>query len=1102
MRLVVFRRTQLPFRTSTYMLRIAPIVRLTLLTLAMLLVAGVAPARAQSATPSVDTRLYSALSWRNLGPFRAGRVGAVSGVIGSPGVYYAGYPGGGLWKTTSAGQVWFPVFDAVKEVSSIGAVEVAPSDPNIVYVGTGDMITGGTLDQGFGVYKSSDAGSTWKPVGLERTRHIQTMLVDPRSPDVVLVGALGDHIQASADRGVFRSTDGGRTWTKTLHISDEIGIAKLARAFDRPDVIFAASVRHWTPPGYAVGSFRSWQFGTVRPPPDTGRTGTAIYKSLDGGVTWTELTGTGLPRLDGRVSMAVAIGTDAQRVFLISNAALFRSDDGGVTWRQMASDDPRIRNGQGGYSAGVYIDPRNPDLVYTINTAAYRSTDGGQTFTGMKGAPGGDDPQQMWIDPTDGRRMLLGLDQGATVTLDGGATWSSWYNQSTEQLYHLSADDSYPYWVYATQQDAGAIRTRVRGNFGAVTMFDWNAVSGWEWGTIIADPMDHNTVFASGNGIVRISYPSEQSMNVSPAVDPATQARTTSSQPLLWAPWNKRRLFAGLQFVASTVDGGANWSAVSPDLGIPAGMDSAAAARTLGGRGAIESMAASTVTPGVMWAGTNNGLIHVTRDTGRTWTDVSIAGIPSPRRAMISSIDASHSSAGTAYVAVEYLRIGDHTPYVFRTRDFGRSWTKIVTGLPTQEPSGSFARVVREDPQTPGLLFAGTESGIHVTFDDGEHWQSLTNDLPNTPVRDLLIKDNDLLIATHGRGLWVIDDISLLRQLRRSTVRITSSAAHLFAPGLATRTRRNVNGDTPLPPEIPHAANPLDGALIDYWLGTTADRVTLDVLNSTGVMIRHFTSDAIALVEEAARPPHPNFWVATPRGLPMTAGAHRVNWDLRHEAPPAFTHSFEINANPGRTPASPEGPLVAPGKYTLRLIANGVTRTTTLSVRNDPRAGIAPAALARQVALQSRITEAMRATWHAQEQVTAVRTSVKAVRAEAGVSAPAAVRTALDALVTTVDSAVGPATDVGGRSIVGPDYRSLNGMLASQLNAQENGDWAPTPSMHAAFSSACRALERVHSKWRQILVEQGPAVNAILSQNRITATITLPRPIQLPDCRA
>ena len=413
---------------------------------------------------------------------------------------------------------------------------------------------------------------SWTPLGLEATKHIQTILVDPRSADVVLVGALGDHIQANDARGVFRSTNGGRSWVKTLHLDDQTGIAKLARAHDVPDVIFASTVRHWTPPGYNVGKYRSWQFGTARMPGDSSPTRTTLWKSRDGGATWTRIPGTGLPALEGRTSLAVAMGTNAQRVYLITNTALFRSDDGGTTWRQMAADDSRIHNGQGGYSCGVYVDPGNPDLVYTINTAAYRSTDGGQTFTGIKGAPGGDDPQQLWIDPTNGSRILMGLDQGATVSLDAGATWSPWYNQSTEQLYHLSTDNSYPYWVYATQQDAGAIRTRSRGNYGAVTIFDWNSVNGWEWGSIVPDPRDPQVVYSTGTGVVKVTYPSEQHINISPGIDPATRARSSGSLPLAWAPWNQRLLLAGLNFVTGTTDAGAHWTRMSPELGIPAGM--------------------------------------------------------------------------------------------------------------------------------------------------------------------------------------------------------------------------------------------------------------------------------------------------------------------------------------------------------------------------------------------------------------------------------------------------------------------------------------------------------------------------------------------------
>ena len=429
------------------------------------------------------------LAWRNLGPFRAGRIAAVSGVIGQPGTFYIGLPLGGVWKTTSAGETWTPIFDGVTSASSVGALEVAPSDPNVIYVGMGDLITGGGINEGDGVYKSTDAGKTWQHLGLDDTRQIPAILVDPKDPNLVLLAAQGDVHKKSETRGVFRSTDGGSTWTKTLYVDDSTGMQKITWAADHPDVMLATSVRHYVVP----------VTGPVRVPPpgggaggggptQSGPTQTKLFKSTDKGLTWHEITGGGLPRLTGRTSVAIAMNTSAQRMFLIGNFGLYRSDDGGTTWRQMDAADRRIANGQGGYNCGVYVDPKNPDVVYTVNTAMYKSTDGGNTFTGFKGAPGGDDPQQMWIDPTNGQRMLFGYDQGAIVTLDGGATWSSWYNQSTDQIYHITVDNSYPYWVYGSQQDAGAIRTRSRGNLGAITPLDWNPVSGWEWGTTIADP--------------------------------------------------------------------------------------------------------------------------------------------------------------------------------------------------------------------------------------------------------------------------------------------------------------------------------------------------------------------------------------------------------------------------------------------------------------------------------------------------------------------------------------------------------------------------------------------------------------------------------------
>ncbi|HVP69697.1 MAG TPA: hypothetical protein VMS45_00155, partial [Gemmatimonadaceae bacterium] len=545
-------------------------------------------------------QLLTGLVWRNIGPFRGGRISSASGAIGDVGTFYVGTPAGGVWKTTSAGATWTPVFDSVTSVSSIGAVAVAPSNARLVYVGTGDQVTGGTINEGDGLYRSTDAGRTWTHLGLDSTKHIPAILVDPRNADVILVAATGDRHAKSGARGIFRSTDGGASFTRTLFINDSTGAQALGAAYDRPEIVYATTRVPVIPPVPASGvPLRAAPHAADAP------TGAGVYKSIDGGVTWTELSGGGAPRIQSRTSIAVANGTNGERVFVITNDGLYRSDDGGTSWRQMAKSDRRIRNGQGGYNCGVFIDPSDPDIVYTFNTSAYKSTDGGNTFTGFRGAPGGDDPQAGWIDPTNGKRILLGYDQGAIVSLDGGDSWSSWYNQSTEQVYHISVDKSFPYWVYMTQQDAGAIRTRARGKLGAVTPLDWNPVNGWEWGTVVADPRDPNTVYASGNGINKISWPSEEWISVSPAADPAMRARVTSSQPLVWAPWDQTMLITGFQWVMVTTDGGAHWRRISPDLTYPVGAhvwpDSIVPPDSAPPRGAIETIAASSAAAGMIW---------------------------------------------------------------------------------------------------------------------------------------------------------------------------------------------------------------------------------------------------------------------------------------------------------------------------------------------------------------------------------------------------------------------------------------------------------------------------------------------------------------------
>lgn len=1034
-----------------------------------------------SAAPSSPN--IAGLVWRNLGPFRAGRVAAVTGAVGQAGTFYIGLPAGGVWKTTSAGQTWYPVFDDIKTVSSIGALEVAPGNADIIYAGTGDQVTGGAINEGNGVYKSIDAGKTWTHIGLDATKQIPSIVVDPRNADVVLVAAQGDiHVKSGA-RGVFRTTDGGRTWTRTLFVADSMtGIQKLAIAYDTPNIVYATTVRHYTPAPPQNGA------APAAAPNANASTGTSLYKSTDGGVTWNELTGGGLPRLNSRTSIAVANTTNAQRVLLITNNGLYRSDDGGTSWKQMDAADTRIRNGQGGYNCGVYFDPKNPDIVYTVNTASYQSTDGGNTFTGFKGAPGGDDPQQMWIDPTNGQRMLFGYDQGAIVSLDGGGTWSSWYNQSTEQVYHITTDNAFPYYVYASQQDAGAIRTRSRGDLGAITPLDWSPVPGWEWGSLTVDPLDNNTVYASGSGIRKIRYPSEQWSDVSPAVNTALRLRSNNTAPLAWTPWNQHRLLTGFQYLMATTDGGAHWTKLGGNLGYPKGVaippDSAPPQPGAPTAGAIESIAPSTVAQGTIWVGTDNGLIKLTRNDGVTWQDVSIPGLPFPTRAVMSSLDASHFNAGTAYVAVDIHRTGEYAPHFFRTHDFGKTWTEINHGLPTNEVSGSFSRVLREDPKRAGLLVAGTESGMYVSFNDGDDWESLQLNLPNTSYRDATIKGNDLVVGTYGRGIWVLDDYAVLRQITPAT---SSEPVHLFKPDPSLRVRRNVGDNTPFPPEVPHALNAPDGVLLFYSLASKpAGEVTLDVLDSTGTLVRHMSSIAQPPVPEATRPPHPNFWVREPEALPANVGLNRTNWDVRYDAPPAFTHSFEINANPGLTPPSPEGPLAPPGMYTFKLTVDGHTYTQTARVTNDPRSSASLADVNAQHALLSKLLAGTRAAFDGNQQAVALRTALTSALAsdstsEAG-KALLALRTKLGAFAGA-EGGRGGGGGRGGAGAAAPTFTAVHARFISQLDTQEKGDIAPTAAVLQNFAASCRDLTTVLTGWQSLNAKDVSAANALLAKS-------------------
>ncbi|HET7296921.1 MAG TPA: glycosyl hydrolase, partial [Gemmatimonadales bacterium] len=749
---------------------------------------------------SIPASAYGAMRWRLIGPHRGGRVLAVAGVPGDPATFYFGAVDGGVWRTRNAGVTWEPLFDD-QPIASIGALALAPSDPKIIYVGTGEASIRSDITYGAGVYRSTDGGAHWQSLGLADTRHIGKVLVDPHNPDVVLVAALGHAYGPNADRGVFRSADGGRTWAKVLYKGPDTGAIDLAADPGDPRVVYAALYQARRTP---------WE----QYPPDEGP-GSGLYRSADGGATWAPLTGHGLPAGPvGRIGLAVGRGG---RVYALIGAAqgagLYRSDDAGATWR-LAGSDPRLTN-RNWYFCRVTVDPQNPDIVYVPNVALLKSTDGGKTFAALKGQPGGDDYHELWVDPRSPTHMIVGSDQGAVVSLDDGRTWSSWFNQPTAQFYHVVTDDAFPYRVYGAQQDAGTAGVASRSDFGEITFRDWAPVGAGESGYLAPDPLNPDIVYGGDTygGVHRFDRITGQSQDISPwpvsafgLPMPQRKYRFTWTSPIVFDRVDRQSLYLGAQMVLRTRDGGLHWEAISPDLTGAAGRRTPAdtgpvtvANATARGYGVVFAIAPSPRAAGLIWVGSDDGLIHRTTDGGAHWQDVTPQGLP-PWSAM-SLLEASPFDTAVAYAAVDRHRVDDLAPYIYRTRDGGAHWTRADRGIAPQ----AYVQAVRADPVRAGLLYAGTETGVYVSFDDGDHWQSLQLNLPVASVRDLAVHGADLIAATHGRSFWVLDDVTPLRQLADSALR---APAHLFAPAPAVRLRASVSNDTPIPPEEPHGTNP------------------------------------------------------------------------------------------------------------------------------------------------------------------------------------------------------------------------------------------------------------------------------------------------------
>jgi photosystem II stability/assembly factor-like uncharacterized protein len=890
----------------------------------------------------IDSNLYSGLRWRMIGPFRAGRENAVSGVVGQPDTFYFGSVGGGVWKTTNAGRSWNPIFDSASS-ASIGAIGVSASNPSVVYVGTGEADMRDSIQYGDGMWKSSDAGKTWTHVGLENTKQIGRVLVDPKNPNVVFAAVLGNAYQSSPDRGVYRSKDGGATWQKILFKNDDVGAIDLQFDPANSQVIYAALWNVRRPP---------WFIYTPANGPGGG-----IFKSTDGGTTWKEID-EGIPA-DGRGRIGISVSpANHNRIYAVVDAfvndkehpedatktknfgGVFRSDDAGATWTRLSSDQ-RLW-GRGWYFEKITADPKNPDLVYVMNTSVYRSTDAGKTWTAIKGDPTGDDFHQLWINPDDPKRMVLGSDQGSVVSVDGAMTWSSWYNQATAQIYHVAPDARFPYWVTGAQQDSGAVGSPSRSRHSEISLRDWEGLcAGGESGYTAPDPLHPEILF--GGTVTRCNVITGETKQVSPETRTPGQGRNAPSeyrhawtQPLVFSQADPHTLYFANQYLYRTTNGGESWTQLGQDLtredpGVPPNLNAEAAADapTDKRRGVIYTIAPSPLKASLVWIGTDDGLIKMTSDDGRTFQDVTPPALTSWSK--VTMIDASHFDVKQAFASVERHQLGDYEPHIFRTRDSGKTWTEITNGL----PKGIYVQTVKEDSQRRGMLVAGTERAVFVSFDDGDHWQSLQLNLPPSSMRDLAFKDNDLIVATHGRGFWVLDNITALRQMSANMAR---EEAVLFQPAEATQIMTGGDNGTPQPRDEPLADNPPAGAIIDFYLRRNASGpVTLEIIDPAGDVIRKYSSDDKFPPVDPERLNYPPFWARTSEPLPATAGMHRWIWDYR-PTPPQRGAGGPGGGGGGGGFFGRGAQLALPGTYTVRLTVNGKSQTAPLVVKPDPRA--------------------------------------------------------------------------------------------------------------------------------------------------------------------
>ena len=1019
---------------------------------------------------TLDENALKAMKWRQVGPFRGGRALAVTGIAGDPETYYFGAVAGGVWKTTNGGLTWTPMTDKTG-IMSVGAIVAAPSDPNVIYVGTGESCIRGNISYGDGMYKSVDGGKTWTHIGLEDTQHISKIVVHPQSPDIVYVAALGHAYGANDMRGVFRSNDGGKTWQKILFKDNKTGAIDLVFDPSNPHVLFAALWEAQRTPWTMI----------------SGGPGSGLYKSTDDGATWKRLEGHGLPSgVLGRIGVAVS-GADGNRVYAIIEAekgGIYRSDDTGESWTLINPDHRYTQRAW--YFHHIFADPKTVDTVYVLNTAVYRSTDGGHSFNFIR-APHGDN-HGLWIDPTHPDWMANANDGGASISHDGGKSWTTQYNQPTAQFYHVATDSAFPYRVYGAQQDNSTVAIASRSDQGIIDRADWYDVGGGESGYVVPDPTNSNIVYAgSYDGLItrfdkkdsQVQDISSWPLNPMGAGAAELKHRFQWTAPILISPHDPKVLYHGGEAVFKTSDGGMNWTAISGDLtrndkskqqssGGPITQDNTSVEYY----DTVFALAESPIETGLIWAGTDDGLVHVTRDGGQHWSNITSKEFGD--WSLVSVIEASPHDAGTAYVAIDRHKLDDYRPHIFKTSDYGKSWTQITSGL----PDNGYAHAVREDPKRKGMLFAGTENGVYVSFDDGAHWQSLRLNLPTTPIHDLTVKDSDLIVATHGRAFWILDDISPLRQMTATTA---SEEAHLYEPVPAVRFRGP--GFT-LPATVPVGANPPNGAVIDYFLKTAPkekEEVTLEILDAQGKLVRKYSSKKVGGGKSAD---DEEFDIERPgEKLPSEAGLNRFTWDMHYEAPTTVPGAVTWGGRP-------EGPLVPPGKYQVKLTVAGKSHTASVEISKDPRVPASQADLEKQAEFALRIRDRITAGHEAVNQIRSVRGQIESLKKRLSANANAkSVLEAADALIKKMNDVEEKIIQPKSKS--GEDPLNYPIQAADQLVALqgtvESADAAPTSQSAPVFEALNARLEAQLNAWHEIESKDLAALNTLIQKNNIPA---------------